>query len=256
MSADATNPSEIEPFPQRVAALHSDTRQLVDALAQVRRTRQVLLLALVAFVCITCFAFYRLATRFQQKEHLDLLVRKAQERFAANTDTYMKDVQRLVDHSAPVVSKAFLDQTKKDLPAFLQAGQAQRDKLIDDLQVKLTERLKAHHEQLLARHQKVLREEFPAVEDEKLHAAMMANLQVAVDGLVRKYYIEELRTEMLALYGLWDEFPPAPPAENGDLPLEDQLVANLLELLKIKLAETPSSTLAATSSGALPAASR
>src|SRR5437879_5747735 len=122
MSAGVTN---AEVLPKRVASLHSDTQQLVDALAQVRRTRQVL---------------------------------------------------------------------------------------------------------LLARKQKLLRGGFPAAEDEKLHAAMMANLQVVVDGMVRKYYIEELKSEMLALYGLWDEFPPAPPIEKGDLPLEDQLIGNLQEL--------------------------
>ena len=78
MSAGSTNASEAEVLPKRVASLSSDTRQLVDALAQVRRTRQVLLLALVVFVCTTCFAFYRLATQFQQKEQLDLLLSKAQ----------------------------------------------------------------------------------------------------------------------------------------------------------------------------------
>ena len=66
------------------------------------------------------------------------------------------------------------------------------------------------------------------------------NLQVVVDELVKKYYIEELQSEMKTLYATWDEFPAASPADKGDLPLEDQLVANLLELLKIKLAETGS----------------
>jgi hypothetical protein len=254
LSTDATNASVSEVLPKRVASVHSDARQLMEALAQVRRTRQVLLLALVVFVCITCFAFYRLATRFQQKEQLDLLVRKAQERFAANTDQYMRDVQGLVDHSAPVVSKAFYDQAKKDLPAFLQASQAERDKLVEDLQQKLSKRITQHHEQLLSRHQKLLREEFPAVEDEKLHEAMMANLQVAVDAMVQKYYIEELKNEMLVLYGSWDEFPPVPPAGKDDLPLGDQLIGNLLELMKIKLAETSSPALAATPSGTAPPA--
>ena len=161
----------------------------------------------------------------------------------------MKEVQGLVDHSTPVVTKAFYDRAKDDLPAFLQASQAERDKLVEELQEKLSERLKKHHEQLLARHQKLLREEFPAVEDEKLHEAMMANLQVAVDGLVQKYYIEELRQEMLTLYGLWDEFPPVPPGEHGDLPLGDQLIGNLLELAKIRLAETSPPALAANSIG-------
>ena len=171
---------------------------------------------------------------------MDLLLSKAQQRLTERNDLIMKDVQALVDHSAPVVSKAFYEQAKNDLPAFLKAGQAERDKLVENLQERLTERLKKHHQTLLARHEKLLHEEFPAVKDEKLHVAMMANLQVVVDELVKKYYIEELQSEMKTLYATWDEFPAASPADKGDLPLEDQLVANLLELLKIKLAETGS----------------
>lgn len=249
MSTGTTNSAELEVLSERVISLQQDARRLIDALGQVKRTRFWLFLTLVVFACVTCFAFYRLVARFQEKEQMDVLLRMAQERLVERNDVIMKDVQALVDHSAPVVSKAFYEQSKKDLPAFLKAGQSERDKLVEDLQVKLTERLKKHHQELLTRHEKLLREEFPAVKDEKLHVAMMANLQLVVDDLVKKYYIEELQSEMKSLYGTWDEFPAAPAAEKGDLPLEDQLVANLLELLKIKLAETASSE-----SGTLPPA--
>ena len=240
MSTGTTNPTEIEVLAERANSLHQNTQQLMGALSQVRRTRFILLLALVVFAAVTCFAFYRLVAKFQEKEQLDLLLSKAQQRLTERNDLIMKDVQALVDHSAPVVSKAFYEQAKNDLPAFLQAGQSERDKLVENLQERLTERLKRHHQNLLARHEKLLREEFPAVKDEKLHVAMMANLQIVVDELVKKYYIEELQSEMKSLYATWDEFPAADPADKGDLPLEDQLVANLLELLKIKLAETGS----------------
>jgi hypothetical protein len=254
MSAGATNTSQAEVLPKRVSAVHSDARQLVDALTQVKRTRQVLLLALVAFVCVSCYAFYQLFDRFRQKDQLDKLASKAQERFEKNRDNYMREVQGLVEHAQPVITNAFVDQAKKDLPAFVQATQSERDKLVEDLQEKLNARLKAHHEQLLAKHQKILREEFPAVEDEKLHAAMMANLQVAVDSLVKKYYVEELKSELLALYGLWDEFPAVPAPTTGEPPLADQLYVSLLELLKFRLTETSPAIAAATPSGAPPVA--
>jgi hypothetical protein len=170
---------------------------------------------------------------------MDVLLQKAQERLAERNPFIMSEVQKLVDHSAPIVSQAFCEQTKKDLPAFLQAAGAERDTFVEELQKRLNERLTVHHQKLLARYMNVLREEFPAVRDEKLHEAMMANLQTTVDALVRKYYVEELRTELLALYGQWDDFPVAPPVADGEPPLEDQLLANLLDLLKLKLAQSP-----------------
>jgi hypothetical protein len=239
MSPDAANPNEAEALSKRVVSLQRDAEQLVHALAQSQRTRRLILVAMAVFVCVTCYAFYGLATRFQRKEQMDLLLRKAQDRLEKRSDFLMKEVQALVDHSAPVVSEAFYDQAKKDLPGYLQAVQAERDKFTENLQVRLEKRLKAHHQKLLERHAKLLKEEFPAVEDEQLHAAMMANIQVAVDKLVRKYYIEELKQEMLAMYGTWDEFPAADPPSTGDLPIEDQLIGTLLELLKLKIAESP-----------------
>lgn len=230
---------------KRADSLQQDVKDLIAAQSQVRNTRLLLLLLLIGFVSGTCYAFYGLVAKFQQKEHLDLLVQKAQDRLAKKNDLLVKDVQALVDHSAPVISKAFYDQAKKDTPAFLQAIGSEREKLVEDLQAKLSKRLIEHHEKMVARHQKLLKQEFPAIEDEHLHEAMTANLQIAADALVQKYYIEELKTEFLALYGLWDEFPPAPPADKGDLPIEDQLVANLLELLKGKLAETSPTSLVA-----------
>jgi len=236
-----TPPGQNESLSQRVASLEQDTRQLVGALAQSQRTRKLIILALVVFVCVTCYAFYGLATRFQRKEQMDVLVRKAQDRLEQRSEFMMKEVQALVDHSAPLVSKAFMDQAKKDLPGYLEAVQSERDKFTENLQARLEERLKTRHQELLERHAKLLKEEFPGVEDEKLHAAMMANLQTAVDKLARKYYIEELKQEMLAMYGTWDGFPAAEKAAAGDPRIEDQLIGTLMELLKLKIAESPTS---------------
>ncbi|MSR59555.1 MAG: hypothetical protein EXS05_18250 [Planctomycetaceae bacterium] len=246
MSSGVSPSTESNSFGARFAAIERESQALVGALSGSQRTRQLVFLALVAIVCITCYAFYKLATRFQQKEQMDALVAKAQERLEDNSDYLMREVQTLVDVSAPVLSEAFYEQAKHDLPGFLQAMQSERNQFVESLQAKLEVKLNAHYEMLLDRHQRLLAEEFPAVTDAKLHEAMMANLRVAVDKLVRKYYIEKMRDELLAMYATWDEFPPAPPAAEGEPRLEDQLVAELLELLKLKLAETPTPVVSTT----------
>ena len=273
MSAETMNPipagsmnvNDIDAQSRAVTSVNEKTRQLVNAIGRLKWTRFLLLLAIALFICATCYVFYRLFAQLQEKEHLDKLMQTAQARLVERNDVLMKDVQALVDHSTPVVTKAFNEQFNKDLPGFLGAVQSERDLLVEGLRGELTERLQKHHEQLLTRHEKLLREEFPEIQDEQLHVAMMANLNVTIDALVKKYYIEELESEMKSLYENWDDFPVAPPAEKGDLPLEDQLVANLLELLKAKLAEggpgtsdsapslTPSATLPGTPPVAVPA---
>lgn len=238
MSAVATKPSDAETLSPQIASLERDAVALTAALASSRRTRLLLLLAVVAFVGITCIAFYRLFSQFIGDEQRAKLQALAEKELHDRQDYLMKEVQTLVNSSTPIVSAAFAEQAKKDLPGFMRAAGAERDALVQNLQAKLEERLHAHHEKLLARHEKMLHEEFPAVKDDKLHAAMMANLMVAVDKLVRKYYIDEMSSEMQGMYKSWDEFPIAPPRAEGDDPLEDQLVANLMELLKTKLSET------------------
>jgi hypothetical protein len=239
MPPDAMTATETEVLAKRIVSLERDAQQLAQALAQSQRTRGILILALAVFVGVSCYAYYGLATRFLRKDQMDLLVRKAQDRMEQRSDFMMKEVQALVDHSAPVVSQAFYDQAKKDLPAYLQAIQSERDTFTENLQARLEERLQAHHQKLLERHLRLLKEEFPAVEDERLHAAMTANLQVAVNKLARKYYTNELKVEMLSMYGIWDEFPAAAPSAEGDVATEDQLIGALLELLRLKIAQSP-----------------
>lgn len=255
MSTGPTHPHELELLSQRVIALQREAQKLVDTLHTVKRTRLVLILALVLFAGGTCFSFYRLVVRFQEKEQTDLLLKLAQDRLTDRNDFIMNHVQGLVDHSAPVLSNAFYEQSKKDLPGFLQATGKERDQLVNNLETKLTERLKTHHEKLLTRFEKLLKEEFPAVQDEKLHEAMMANLQIAVDQLVKKYYINEFESEVNTFYAKWDDFPAVSGPDKDDAPLADQLIGNLLELVKVKLAQ-PSPTLASAtpSAPAVPAA--
>lgn len=239
MSTTVTPAREHESLAPRVAALERETQGLAQSLGEARRTRLLILLLLVAFVCATCFAFYRLATRFQQPEQLQLLRTKAEEKLRDKSDLIVKEAQTLVDNAAPALQTAFMEQFNKDLPTYMQAVGAEREALVENLQKGLQVKLEAHHQQLLERHQALLREEFPAVKDEELHARMMANLQVAVNRLVKKYYIDEVHDQMFALYGLWDEFPMADPAASGELPLADQIYGNVWEwfFLRIKSAE-------------------
>ncbi|MGQ0635817.1 MAG: hypothetical protein ACT4QC_14495 [Planctomycetaceae bacterium] len=235
-TAPLTEPSALS---ERVVAVERDARAVVDALAGARRLRWLILLVLAAFVVAVCYAFYSLATRFQKQEALDELVKVAQGRLEARSDFFSGQARDLANNVGPELKSIFLEQVQHDTPAYLSAVHAQREKLAENLQSEIETRLQAHHRKLLDQHRQLLKEEFPSVDDERLHDAMVANLSVAVDRLVKKYYIEDLKSELTALYGAWDDFPIAAPTSGDDLPLEEQLYADLIELLKLKLVESP-----------------
>jgi cell division protein FtsB len=225
--------------PSRVEQLEREARRVVDALTQAQRTRQLLFLVLIAFVCVTCYAYYRLATRYEQKEQLDLLLTKAQDQLERRSDFLSQQAQSLVDETAPVVSAAFLEQAKRDVPGFLQAVDAERDKLLENLVSRLEQRLAEHQHRIIERHHALLEQEFPDVKDSHLHDAMLKNLEMAFDKLVNRYYIDTMRNEILQIYADWDQFPMVDAVQPGDTRLEDEFQGALLELLKMKLAETP-----------------
>jgi hypothetical protein len=67
---------------------------------------------------------------------------------------------------------------------------------------------------------------------------MMQNVGVAMERLSKKYYADQLNVQMFALYDAWDAFPPAPKPLPGEVPLEDQLIGTLLEVLTERLKST------------------
>lgn len=237
MSSDIQASGQVSP--SRVQQLEREARRVVDVLAQAQRTRQLLFLVLIAFVCVTCYAYYRLATRYQQKEQLDLLLTKAQDQLEKRSDFLATQAQSLVDETAPVVSAAFLEQTKRDLPGFLKAVDGERDKLLENLVSRLEQRLAEHQHRIIERHHALLEQEFPDVKDTHLHEAMLKSLETAFDKLVNRYYIDTMRNEILQIYADWDQFPMVDAVQSGDPRLEDELQGALLELLKMKLTETP-----------------
>jgi hypothetical protein len=230
----------------RVDAIERESRAVVSALGRARGYRLALLVLVFAFAAISVTAFYQLFTKFKDKDQLDALVKKAETRLSQRSDLVTRQVELLVNHSAPKLSAAFGDQAKQDMPQFLRAAGVERDAFVTNLQSQLQVRMNSHYKKLLERQQRIIDEEYPDVQDPKLREAMMANILVAVDRATKKYFIEQFEAEFKAMYATWDDFPIAEPPGKGELPLEDQLVGNMIELLKIKLAQTPNTLVSGT----------
>ena len=223
---------------QQIERLSQECAELTSAYARARGVRRILALAIVIFIIVVCFAFYRLCRGLLREEYTQKLTSLAEKRLEKNQDRYMAQIEKLVNKTSPAVSEAFSQQVNKDMPVYLKLMERERDVMAKDLETKLGGRLQKRYESSLDRHDKILKTEFPQVKDEVLHQRVTNNLHVVVNRLVEKYYVTELERQLKELFATWDRFPAAAPAGKNDQALEDELVAELVHLLAIKLGST------------------
>jgi hypothetical protein len=243
MSMDNHASLSIADLNRQLKALTEELAAVTAANARARRVRQIFLLLALSVSLVIVVAFYNLATRLVEPDHLDRLASAAEKRLQARSDDYLRQVQILVDHTSPALSEAFGEQVKKDLPKYLKIAERERDELAKELEPKLSKMVEQRYERALKSHEAILRKEFPAVDNDVTHARMSRNLLLAIDKNVQKHYGRELETQFKTLYATWDNFPATPPPRPGEPPLEEQLTGNLLRLLTIKLTNREASSL-------------
>jgi len=239
MSSSAADPGKgTTTLNGRIEALERQTAALSAALVQAQRVRLWITLALVAFIGLTITVFYRRAEQLNSAENRNLITALAQKSVDDHADDFMKQLEALARTAGPVVTDAFYQQAKRDLPKYLQASERERDLLVKNLQEDLQTKLGARFDKSLERHETLIKQEFPTAENDEIRKRMMNNVEAALQKLSQKYYGDELGKQMEELYVTWDQFPPAPPPAKGEATLDDQLIGSLLELLTVKLKST------------------
>jgi hypothetical protein len=235
MSTDGPPTAETAALNQQIEAVLRESTALSEALARTRTARRVLFLAILVFVVVVSWVFYNFFSQFMDPKTLDRLAQTAQKRLTDKSDDYMKEVNHLVEHATPILNEAVTKQVKNDMPEYVRALESQRDQFASTIQEQLNKKIDQHYKQLVDQQQQILREEFPLIKDEETHKRMAANLNVVFEKMVKKYYITEMEGQVKSLYSTWDEFPAAPKPAANQPSLEDQLISNLLELLKHRL---------------------
>jgi hypothetical protein len=218
---------------EQIRAVERESAALAAALSRGRRVRLLLFLLVVAVAVLVTGAFYQLGSRVTSDDNRQKLLEIAQQRLTDNSDAYMKHVRTLVDETSPAITQAFTEQVKKDLPSYMKGMEKERDQFIEDLQTELTKKLNTHYDKLLAQQDQTLKEEFPLVKDEQLHARMMQNIDLAVQKMIKKCYIDEMGNELHGVFQSLDDFPPAGPPQKG-MTLPDEFAANAIELVKVR----------------------
>jgi hypothetical protein len=220
----------------RLDELQRRSDALTAALDRSRQIRRLIMVAFLAFVLLAGWRFYALANTIRSKDYQDRLTAALQKSVATNQDTFSKEAQRLVDGITPVVTTAFADQSKKDLPLFMQVIDKERQALMDGLPQRMSDHVEKHHHAMLRRHEKLIQTEFPTVQNAEVRDRMMANVCTALDRLIKKYYVDEFQKEFLKMSNSWNDFPPAAAPGVGDPPLEEQLMGEMMDLVAVKMA--------------------
>jgi hypothetical protein len=228
---------------QQIEALSRLSEDLHRSLARGRVARLALLAAFVVLVAVTLVAFNRLGNKVRSDEYLNQLQAAAQKRFDENTDRYVKHLEMLAEDAGPALRDAFSKQADQDAPGILKAMEAESNAFSAGMKEQLTRRVEEHSRKAVARHEAILRAEFPQINnDEQMHR-MTANLGTAMERTVKKYYVTQLDEQMQALYGGWSKFPAAPAPGKGEPPLNDLLIADLQELLTHRLTQPDTAAL-------------
>ncbi len=232
---------------QQIDAVAREQAALAAAASRGRAIRLLLLIALVAVAGFSAYRFYKLGDQLinDPKYHQKVLS-AVETHWTENEATYTREVEKLYQESYPIVTDALVQQVKKDVPIYLKSLDKQRDELQRDLEKKLTTRLQGQYEKLMQRQQDTLRKEYPEAENPEVRERVQKNLELALNKVANKYYLEEMRTQVQGLLGLWDNFPTQPPPKGGEPSLEDQLTATLTNLLMYRIAHPNSWTLAST----------
>jgi hypothetical protein len=215
---------------QQIDAVSREAAALSDAFTRARRIRQLLALAVLVLIVVVCAVFYNMGRRLMSQENLNTLADQARERFEKNREKYLDHVQLLVKNSGPVLSEAFQEQAKKDMPAIMNAVEKERQPLMDSLQKQLEKKLEDHYKNVVEKYRSMIEQEFPSIKDPKQHERMVENLRVAIDKLVKKYYVDEMHDLLVQIFDELEKFPAADKPKKGDVALEDQFKATFLQL--------------------------
>jgi hypothetical protein len=240
MTSTTRSPAtEDEALLKKVEAMEQEVEGLTAAIHRARTMRLLLLLAAVAFVAVAAWTFWGLAAKFSSKENLNLLAEKARQRVTGNSDQYKRQMQALVETCLPVLREAATKKLKADLPKYTALLEQERDKFVEEMETKLTDKITKQQQGMADRFKGIVQKEFPEVDSPEAINRFNDNIDLIIKGLVRKYYAEEMRRRLEGIFATWEQFPPAQKPGKGEPGLEMELVGRLEELAKYRFLHGP-----------------
>jgi hypothetical protein len=247
--ADA-NKDQVAELSAKLNALESESQRLLAALSWSSTVRNILLLCLVGFVVVFGWLYYQLIRDFQQKR-FDEIVTAFQSRQDELVAPLSQEAAKLVETVGPDVLSAFGTRVEADGNKYIAAFNAEREKLNESLGTQVEAAAHKLYDRLLNDHEKILREEFPQLNDDdqkRLHA----NMERTYRQIAQRYYIDYFQKEIERMTLAIDQFPMSDP-DQAKGPLPQQVLYELMEMIQMMMVG-PSEDLKPTAPTARPAA--
>lgn len=201
-----------------------------DAVAVIStRVRLGMLLALVIFLGGYLWVCYQKYLDLSSEKNIETLTALARKKFTdpGEEKFYRDHLDSLVKDVQPKVQAVLSEHMKTESPKIIKKLEEQRDLLIENLPKALEKKLHDHFQTFVDSQEKILEEELPEVKDPKEREKIKQNLVLAMEPLLKRYYIESLDAEMKKLADTWGKITPADqPGENGKA-LADELYETL-----------------------------
>jgi hypothetical protein len=220
---------------EKVAALRREIEGLQSALRRARLIRLGILVAAVLVVVAISWITLSRVQAFTDEKNLQALTDTASARLEKDSDYYLRQLQLLTDKVGPVISEAFLEQAKKDMPRYLKAIEAEKKPLLENLEREFNRKLEKRYASLRPELESALVQELPQLKGTNQLEQLVANVDRAMARLRKKYYVDDFHNEVQGLFATWDQFPAAPVPGKGEASVEDQFVGALIDLLTYKL---------------------
>lgn len=232
-------------FQEHLDKLDRQVDALKSAITNARRMRLCIVLAGITMLAVVIFLFVGLAKQITSDEFVTEMTTEAQTELENNQDRYVEQLRGLVDDTAPVIWKAFYEQSKKDTPKYSVAFNRERDTYSQNMQDALRDRVYEKYVEILKSHEGIIAEEFPRLADENRRSEIIASMELAMSKIVQTYYVDRFEAELSETYAVWDAFPAAEEPGEGSPTLEDRMMeifTQVVTMVITQLNSTPATS--------------
>jgi hypothetical protein len=228
-----TQEEQIEILNKKLSELENESRRILNALRWATKVRMILFAGLLVFAVGAVFKFTGLYNEIKNQRIVEVqrIIQTEPEKFA---EPLTKQLVQLMEEQGPYVIEVFREQAEKDSDAYMDAFDVEREQLIANVEEKLKVKLAASYEELLSKQEKILVRQYPVLEDPEKLKLVRGNVEGIYEKIGDRYYLDFLQEQIEILADRLESFPIA-DSEQGNIPVSEQILAEMLELVRLML---------------------
>ncbi len=215
----------------KLEALELESRRILRALRWSSKVRLILIIALILFVIVFSFLFYRLYNEIRDTRIAEVqrIINEQPQEFS---EPLTRQLIVLAQDQGPYVGTVFREQIEEDSQKYVDAFDIEREEFVANMQTMLEDKLDEANAAVMEEHETILRREFPELVDDKKMELIKENMQEIYTQVGKRYYVDFMGDRLKAIVGKLDTFPASTPRQPGAA-LSEQIATEMLELVRM-----------------------